>query len=116
MSRSAVDGRRSALVNSKPAQRWAFQHPVSVWSDIPALSVVTFCYRRACCRSQTTMILYKPGTQFMFKGRLVSVDYVIIRRTGMWVRLVDSEETCRPEELIPIVPHASGHTEGTGRR
>ena len=62
------------------------------------------------------MILYKPGTQFMFKGRLVSVDYVIIRRTGMWVRLVESEETCRPEELTPIVPHASGHSEGTGRR
>lgn len=52
----------------------------------------------------------------MFKGRLVSVDYVIIRRTGMWVRLVESEETCRPEELTPIVPHASGHSEGTGRR
>lgn len=62
------------------------------------------------------MILYKSGTQFMFKGRLVTVDYVIIRRTGMWIRLVDSDETCRPEELTPIVRHASGHSEGSGRR
>jgi hypothetical protein len=86
-----------------------------VWGDIPALSVATFLSPRRRSRYPTTMILYKPGTQFMFKGRLVSVDYVIIRRTGMWIRLADSEETCRPEELIPIVPHASGHSEGTGR-
>lgn len=57
------------------------------------------------------MILYKPGTQFIYKGRRVSVDYVIIRRTGLWVRLVDSEEVCRPEDLMPIAPHASGLTE-----
>ncbi len=54
------------------------------------------------------MILYKPGAQFLFKGRLVSVDYIIIRRTGMWVRLADSDETCRPEDLTPVASQASG--------
>ncbi|MBT9512020.1 MAG: hypothetical protein IV104_06705 [Acidovorax sp.] len=54
------------------------------------------------------MILYKPGTQFLYKGRKVSVDYIIIRRTGMWIRLAHSEEVCRPEDLTPIAPHASG--------
>ena len=50
----------------------------------------------------TTMILYKPGTQFLYKGRTVSVDYVIIKRTGLWIRLVDSDTVCRPEELTPL--------------
>ena len=44
----------------------------------------------------TRMILYKPGTQFLYKGRTVSVDYVIIKRTGLWIRLAHSEEVCRP--------------------
>ncbi|MBX9832625.1 MAG: hypothetical protein K2X78_06225 [Burkholderiaceae bacterium] len=62
------------------------------------------------------MILYKPGAQFLFKGRLVSVDYVIIRRTGMWVRLANSDETCRPEDLTPVAPQPSRRAdEGTGR-
>ena len=50
------------------------------------------------------MILYKPGTQFLYKGRTVSVDYVIIKRTGLWIRLAHSEEVCRPEDLTPIAP------------
>ncbi|WP_431152026.1 hypothetical protein [Acidovorax facilis] len=58
------------------------------------------------------MILYKPGAQFIYKGRRVSVDYVIIRRTGLWVRLAGSEEVCRPEDLTPISPHASDLSEG----
>ena len=62
------------------------------------------------------MILYKPGAQFLFKGRLVIVDYVIIRRTGMWVRLANSDETCRPEDLMPVSPQTSGRAdEGAGR-
>ncbi|MFN7154166.1 MAG: hypothetical protein ACK4OE_10770 [Acidovorax sp.] len=62
------------------------------------------------------MILYKPGAQFLFKGRLVSVDHVIIRRTGMWVRLANSDETCRPEDLTPVAPQTSRLVdEGVGR-
>lgn len=48
------------------------------------------------------MILYKPGTQFLFKGRVVTVDYIIIRKTGMWVRLVGKDVACLPEELTPL--------------
>lgn len=58
----------------------------------------------------TRMILYKPGTQFLYKGRTVSVDYVIIKRTGLWIRLAHSEEVCRPEDLTPITPQGAGLT------
>ena len=58
----------------------------------------------------TRMILYKPGTQFLYKGRTVSVDYVIIKRTGLWIRLAHSEEVCRPEDLTPIAPQGAGLT------
>lgn len=61
------------------------------------------------------MILYKPGNQFLFKGRIVSVDYVIIRRTGMWVRLANSDEICKPEDLTPVASQASGAAERAGR-
>lgn len=54
------------------------------------------------------MILYKPGTQFLYKGRTVSVGYVIIKRTGLWIRLAHSEEVCRPEDLIPLVAQGAG--------
>lgn len=53
-------------------------------------------------RYDATMILYKPGTQFIFKGRVVTVDYVIIRKTGMWVRLVGQDTACLPHELTPL--------------
>jgi hypothetical protein len=78
---------------------------------------VTECHRCAtAARYTTTMILYKPGAQFLFKGRLVSVDHVIIRRTGMWVRLANSDETCRPEDLTPVAPQTSRRAdEGVGR-
>ena len=56
------------------------------------------------------MILYKPGTRFLYKGRTVSVDYVIIKRTGLWIRLAHSEEVCRPEDLTPITPQGAGLT------
>ncbi len=56
------------------------------------------------------MILYKPGTQFLYKGRTVSVDYVIIKRTGLWIRLAHSEEVCRLEDLTPITPQGAGLT------
>lgn len=64
-----------------------------------------FCLRicpwtRPCY--DATMILYKPGTQFLFKGRIVTVDYVIIRKAGMWVRLVGKDVPCLPEELTPL--------------
>lgn len=61
------------------------------------------------------MILYKPGTAFIYKGRRVTVDYVIIRRTGLWIRLTNSEDVCRPEDLTPIAPQGSSLTESTGR-
>lgn len=48
------------------------------------------------------MIIYKPGTQFFYKGRLVTVDFVIIRKSGLFIRLADSEDVCRPEELTPV--------------
>jgi hypothetical protein len=53
------------------------------------------------------MIFYKPGTQFLFRGRVVSVDFVIIRRTGLWIRLTNSEEACRPEDLTPLAQAGS---------
>jgi hypothetical protein len=62
-------------------------------------------------RYTTKMILYKPGTQFLYKGRTVSVDYVIIKRSGLWIRLAHSEEVCRPEDLTPI---AAPQPQGTG--
>ncbi|MFN4119259.1 hypothetical protein [Acidovorax sp.] len=62
------------------------------------------------------MILYKPGTQFLYKGRVVTVDHVIIRRSDLWVRLANSDDTCRPEDLTPIVPHASQQAQGAPSR
>jgi len=49
-----------------------------------------------------SMVLYKPGSQFLYKGRVVTVDYIIIRKTGMWIRLVGHEESCLPEALTPL--------------
>jgi len=66
-------------------------------------------------RYTTRMILYKPGTQFLYKGRTVSVDYIIIRRTGLWIRLAHSDEVCRPEDLTPIAPHGPGLTTAVDR-
>ena len=52
------------------------------------------------------MILYKPGTQFLYKGRTVSVDYVIIKRTGLWIRLAHSEEAVSYTHLtLPTTPY-----------
>ena len=66
-------------------------------------------------RYKAAMILYKPGTQFFFKGRLVTVDFVIIRKTGLWIRLAHSDEVCRPEDLTPVAErNACGRTEGAG--
>lgn len=66
------------------------------------------CQRSAIAADYTsTMILYKPGAQFLYKGRTVSVDYVIIKRTGLWIRLADSDTVCRPEELTPLGQGAS---------
>lgn len=48
------------------------------------------------------MVLYKPGSRFLYKGNVVTVDYIIIRRTGMWIRLVGHEEACLPEALTPL--------------
>lgn len=48
------------------------------------------------------MVLYKPGSRFLYKGRVVTVDYIIIRRTGMWIRLVGQDEACLPEALTPV--------------
>lgn len=62
------------------------------------------------------MILYKPGTQFLYKGRVVTVDHVIIRRTDLWVRLANSEDTCRPEDLTPLAPHASNEAPSAASR
>jgi hypothetical protein len=74
---------------------------------------VTNCLRRGTAvRPITTMILYKPGSQFLFKGRVVSVDFVIIRRTGMWIRLVEREEACRPEDLTPLGTQNSRQAQG----
>ncbi len=66
------------------------------------------CHHSAIAAEYTsTMILYKPGAQFLYKGRTVSVDYVIIKRTGLWIRLADSDTVCRPEELTPLGQGAS---------
>ena len=64
---------------------------------------------------KTRMILYKPGTPFIYKGRQVTVDYIIIRRTGLWIRLAHSEDVCRPEDLTPIAPQGSDLAESAGR-
>lgn len=64
---------------------------------------------------KTRMILYKPGTPFIYKGRRVTVDYIIIRKTGLWIRLAQSEEVCRPEDLTPIAPQGSDLAESGGR-
>lgn len=48
------------------------------------------------------MIFYKPGTQFLFKGSLVRVDFVIIRKMGLRIRLVGRDELCKPEDLLPV--------------
>ena len=67
-------------------------------------------------RNRTTMILYKPGAQFLYKGRLATVDFVIIRKTGLWIRLAHSEEVCRPEDLTPVAPATSHIAEDANQR
>ena len=54
---------------------------------------------------KTRMILYKPGTPFIYKGRRVTVDYIIIRRTGLWIRLFP--ELAKRDHLHPQVPRAA---------
>ena len=66
--------------------------------------------------NRTTMILYKPGAQFLYKGRLATVDFVIIRKTGLWIRLAHSEEVCRPEDLTPVTPASSHIAEDANQR
>jgi hypothetical protein len=74
------------------------------------------CHGEAtAARYKTRMILYKPGTPFIYKGRQVTVDYIIIRRTGLWIRLAHSEDVCRPEDLTPIAPQGSDLAESAGR-
>ncbi len=48
------------------------------------------------------MTLYKPGRQFLLKGSVVVVDYVLIRRGGLWVWLRGHSQSCRPEDLVPL--------------
>ena len=62
-----------------------------------------------------TMILYKPGAQFLYKGRRVTVDFVIIKRAGLWIRLADSDDVCLPQELTPIAPRAPDRPESVGQ-
>jgi hypothetical protein len=50
------------------------------------------------------MILYKPGTQFLYKGRLVRVDFVILRKMGLLIRLKGQDDLCKPEDLTPVTP------------
>ena len=50
------------------------------------------------------MTLYKPGRQFLWRGRVVGVDYVLIRRGGLWVWLRGHSQACRPEDLVPLAP------------
>ena len=74
------------------------------------------CHGEAtAARYKTRMILYKPGTPFIYKGRRVTVDYIIIRKTGLWIRLAQSEEVCRPEDLTPIASQGSDLAESGGR-
>lgn len=56
------------------------------------------------------MIFYKPGTQFLFNDEMVSVDFVIIRKMSMMVRLRGYEQACKPEDLIPL-PETPGHAQ-----
>ena len=60
------------------------------------------------CRQHPAIPARYITRMILYKGRTVSVDYVIIKRTGLWIRLAHSEEVCRPEDLTPIVPRGAG--------
>lgn len=94
----------------KRLRRRPFAEPQSPRTHLLALLRYGRCRHHPAipARYITRMILYKPGTQFLYKGRTVSVDYVIIKRTGLWIRLAHSEEVCRPEDLTPIAPQGAG--------
>ncbi len=59
-------------------------------------------------RYRTTMILYKPGAQFLYKGRLATVDFVM---TLPLFRVVLNPRFTRPFYAVPrtsVVRTASG--------
>ena len=53
------------------------------------------------------MILYKPGTQFLYKGRTVSVDYAIVLSGEIDMLLDDSEVHMKAGDIL--VQQATNH-------
>lgn len=48
------------------------------------------------------MIFYSPGKKFVLGNQVVTIDYVIIRKRGMLIQLMEVERHCRPEDLKQV--------------
>lgn len=48
------------------------------------------------------MIVYSPGKKFILGNQIVTIDYVIIRKRGMLIQLMEVERHCRPEDLQEV--------------
>lgn len=60
------------------------------------------CVIHAYRFAPNAMMLFKPGRQFLLNNRIVSVNYVIVRKIGLFIQLKEVQANCRPQDLVPL--------------